>query len=85
MLTAASEETFPTAACGPCGRTVLAHLEFDPEGNEQRHCVHCNAALDPAEVRWVPLGELDGLGYTMQGEARGCGKGGCGGGQCGAR
>jgi hypothetical protein len=78
---------FPVAACAVCGRDVLTHLEFDELDRSRRRCVHCNAELDPDELRWVPRADLEALGYGELGEegAGGCGRPGCGNGACGRR
>jgi hypothetical protein len=75
---------FPVARCVPCGRDVLTHAVLDDRGREDRRCVHCDASLDPAEVRWVGVPVLGDLGYAMEGEGSGgCGREGCGQGRCG--
>ena len=81
----ALEERFPVARCAPCGRDVLTHLEVDERGVELRRCVHCDAALDPEELRWVTEAELGKLGYGLRDEVEngGCGRPGCGQGRCG--
>jgi hypothetical protein len=76
-------EGFPVAACARCGREVLVHLEVDEQGGERRRCLHCDAEIDPACLRWVPEAALETLGYAIYGE--GCGRPGCGGGGCGRR
>lgn len=79
----APEAGFPIAACAPCGREVITHLDVDSGGESLRRCVHCDAPLDPAGIRWVSEHDLDGLGYGVRGEGGGCGSGGCGsGGGC---
>jgi|CXWL01.1.fsa_nt_gi hypothetical protein len=84
-LTAApGERHFPVARCAPCGRDVLTHVVLDAAGREDRCCVHCDATLDPAELRWVGVPALNDLGYAMEGESEGgCGREGCGQGRCG--
>ncbi len=79
-----TEPGFPIAGCARCGRDVLTHVTLGPGGREARRCVHCDAELDPQEVRWVPEADLGRVGYAVEGPA-GCGEGGCGGGRCGAR
>jgi hypothetical protein len=76
---------FPVSHCAVCGRDVLTHLALDARGDEHRLCLHCDAEMDPAEVRWVLAAELATLGYEVAGQSRGCGSGGCGGGSCGSR
>jgi len=86
-LTPAPEERhFPVARCAPCGRDVLTHAVLDARGREDRCCVHCDATLDPEEIRWVGVPALNDLGYAMEGENEsGCGREGCGQGRCGNR
>jgi hypothetical protein len=77
---------FPVARCGPCGRDVLTHVHVDERGEDRRLCVHCDAGIDPAEVRWMTAEELAGAGYEVIGEeTAGCGRPGCGQGRCAAR
>jgi hypothetical protein len=71
-------EGFPVASCGRCAREVLVHVEIDETGRERRRCLHCDAELDPAALRWVPERDLEALGYGVYGA--GCGRPGCGGG-----
>ena len=75
---------FPVARCGPCGRDVLTHMGLDDAG-EARRCVHCDAEIDPGELRWVD--ELDPLGYVVHDDdaAGGCVRPGCGRGNCANR
>lgn len=76
----------PVARCGRCGRDVLTHVHLDPGGAEQRLCLHCDAEIDPDEVRWVGEGDLEGLGYGLYAEdTGGCGRPGCGRGNCANR
>jgi len=62
---------------------VLAHVCVDGRGSEQYGCIHCDAGLDPAELRWVVENELDGIGYGLVAEREHCGRPDCGGGRCG--
>ncbi len=78
------EPDFPVSSCVPCGRDVLTHVVLDDAGNEERRCLHCDAALDPSAVRWVLAAELDTLGYDV-GDGEGCGRPGCGKGNCATR
>ena len=74
---------FPVAHCGVCERKVLTHVALDDLGDARR-CVHCNAEIDPREVRWVD--ELDPLGYVVhEDDPGGCGRPGCGRGNCANR
>lgn len=79
------EPDFPVSRCAPCGRDVLTHVCVGPDGEERRHCLHCDAEIDPEALRWVLEPELERLGYAFQSEevVGGCGKPGCGQGRCG--
>ena len=74
--------TFPVARCAPCDLDVLAHLWLDGGEGERYGCIHCDAELDPAELRWVTEAELDGVGYAVWAEREHCGRPDCGGGRC---
>jgi hypothetical protein len=75
---------FPVGRCVPCGRDVLTHVHLDATGRERRLCLHCDAELDPAELRWIVAEDLDALGYAVdEPPAGGCGRPGCGQGRCG--
>ncbi len=80
MLDPGSDAGFPVAHCARCARDVLTHFAMDGRGAARRACIHCDAEIDPEELRWVPETALDGLGYAVRGE--GCGRPGCGGGRC---
>ena len=82
MTPGGEESTFPLARCAACGRDVLAHLWLDDEDRERFGCIHCDAELDPAELRWIFERELDGFGYGMVAEREHCGRPDCGGGRC---
>lgn len=79
------EPDFPVSRCVPCGRDVLTHVRVAAGGEERRHCLHCDAEIDPGEVRWVLQAEIERLGYAFEGEevVGGCGRPGCGQGRCG--
>jgi len=77
------QTTFPVARCAPCGREVLAHTWIDERGDDRFACVHCDAELDPVELRWMTETELDGVGYAVVTEQAHCGRPDCGGGRCG--
>jgi hypothetical protein len=79
------DDGFPVARCARCDRDVLTHVAVDAAGDERRCCIHCDADLDPAEVRWVEEAHLEGLGYGVDGGEAGCGRPGCGKGSCGRR
>ena len=74
--------TFPVARCVPCGRDVLAHLWLDDAAAERYGCIHCDAELDPAELRWIAEPDLAAVGYAVQAEREHCGRPDCGGGRC---
>jgi hypothetical protein len=78
----APDPGYPTSRCGPCGREVLTHMIVDDAGTAARQCIHCDARIDPEEIRWVLESELDALGYGLFQEGGGCGSGGCGSGGC---
>ena len=76
----------PVARCAPCGREVLTHVHLDGRGEERRLCLHCDAEIDPREVRWAAETELGALGYALEDdEVGGCGRPGCGRGNCANR
>ena len=77
---------FPVTRCALCRRDVLTHVHLDERGEERRRCLHCDAEIDPLEVRWVQEEELGGLGYELASEdGFGCGRPGCGRGNCANR
>jgi len=76
-------ERFPAARCAPCGRDVLLVLVLDADGRERRLCAHCDAEIDPAEIRWLAADAMETLGYHAYDEAENCGRPDCGGGRCG--
>jgi hypothetical protein len=77
---------FPVARCARCARDVLTHVHLDERGEPRRLCLHCDAELDPAEVRWIDEARLDPLGYGLEREdGAGCGRPGCGRGNCSNR
>ena len=77
------DDVFPVGHCSRCRRTVLAGLVLDAHEEERRHCVHCDAELDLAALRWLTEAELDAAGYATWTEAETCGRPDCGGGRCG--
>ena len=96
----AGQDDFPVAHCAHCSakyavmhpsmtaaaRDVLAHVHLDPRAEARRLCLHCDAEIDPAEVRWVDEAALEPLGYGLhRAEEGGCGRPGCGRGNCGNR
>jgi len=79
-------DDFPIARCGPCGRDVLTHVDLDARGGEVRRCLHCDAELDPDDVRWVDADALGRAGYALEEvDPAGCGRPGCGRGRCAGR
>jgi hypothetical protein len=80
------ESGFPVSRCARCARDVLTHVHLDEHGDERRLCLHCDAQLDPREVRWIAESELEPLGYGLHREEEGgCGRPGCGKGNCSNR
>jgi hypothetical protein len=78
---ASAEPGFPVTWCARCARDVLTHVHVDASGEPVRLCLHCDAEIDPREVRWVEEARLEPLGYALQDDA-GCGRPGCGRGNC---
>jgi hypothetical protein len=66
---------FLLGECPICLKQVLTHVDFDADGSELRRCVHCDATIDAAALRWVDGSELESTGYALL-EARVCGNGG---------
>ena len=73
----------PVGHCARCKKDVLAVLWFDEHEEERRACAHCEAGLDPAELRWLTETELEAVGYAAYAEAEHCGRPDCGGGRGG--
>jgi hypothetical protein len=74
---------FPVGHCARCKKDVLVWVRLDERDEERRHCIHCDAELDPAELRLVEEAELDAVGYGTHAEAEHCGRPDCGAGRCG--
>jgi hypothetical protein len=74
---------FPVGHCAGCKKEVLTAVVPDERGGERRHCVHCEAELDPGLLRWVSGEELERVGYAAWVEREHCGRPDCGGGRCG--
>jgi hypothetical protein len=83
MTGALLDGEFPVGHCARCEKDVLVGVSLDERGEERRRCVHCEAELDPALLRWVSESELDGVGYAAWTEGEHCGRPDCGGGRCG--
>ncbi|TMA37073.1 MAG: hypothetical protein E6J79_11480 [Deltaproteobacteria bacterium] len=83
MTGPAADAGFPVSHCARCRRDVLLHVHLDDQGATHRLCLHCDAEMDPEEVRWVEESKLTDFGYGVRGEGGGCGKPGCGQGRCG--
>jgi len=79
----AADAGFPVSHCARCRRDVLLHVHLDEQGATHRLCLHCDAEMDPEEVRWVEESKLTDFGYGVRGEGGGCGKPGCRQGRCG--
>lgn len=67
--------------CAICNREVLTCADYDPAGEEVRHCVHCDQRVARA-LHAVRGDELTSRGYAVH-EERGCGRPDCGNGRCG--
>lgn len=83
MSAARLDGGFPVGHCARCAKDVLAWVQLDERDEERRLCVHCDAELDPLELRVVMEQELDGVGYATHAETENCGRPDCGGGRCG--
>jgi hypothetical protein len=85
-MSLAVSDGFPVARCALCKCEVLTHVVLDARGEARRCCIHCDAALDPLEIRWVAETDLADLGYSDSGAVgtAGCGRPGCGSGRCGS-
>ena len=83
MTGAPVDGEFPLAHCARCDREVLVAVVVDERGEDRRRCVHCEAELDPDELRWVAEPELERVGYAVWLEREHCGRPDCGGGRCG--
>lgn len=82
MTGALLDGEFPLGPCARCDKEVLVGVTLDERGEERRHCVHCEAELDPALLRWVSEEELERVGYASWIEREHCGRPDCGGGRC---
>ncbi len=76
------DDGFPVGHCARCNRDVLVWSRLDDRDEERRHCLHCDAELDPLELRWIEADQLDAAGYVTIDPAAGCGRPDCGGGRC---
>jgi hypothetical protein len=83
MSDALLDGEFPLGHCARCNKEVLVGVTLDERGEERRHCVHCEAELDPEMLRWVSETELERVGYASWIEREHCGRPDCGGGRCG--
>ena len=82
----ALDAAYPVSRCGRCARDVLTHVHLDAGGEPHRLCLHCDAEIDPADVRWLDEDALEPLGYGVhRDEIGGCGRPGCGRGNCATR
>ena len=82
MTGARLDGEFPLGSCARCDKEVLVGVTLDERGEERRHCVHCEAELDPTLLRWVYEEELERVGYASWIEREHCGRPDCGGGRC---
>ena len=84
--TAEAAGDLPFARCARCAREVLTHVHLDERGVERRLCLHCDAEIDPREVRWLDESAVAALGYALRADDEGgCGRPGCGRGNCANR
>lgn len=80
------DAAYPVSRCARCARDVLTHVHLDAHGEAHRLCFHCDAEIDPAEVRWMDEAALEPLGYALHRDvADGCGRPDCGRGNCATR
>jgi hypothetical protein len=75
------DHDFPVGYCARCARDVLTHVHLDADGDDQRLCLHCDATMDPEELRWIGEAELLAIGYAPVPQG-GCGRPDCGQGRC---
>lgn len=79
-----TDPTFLAGPCVRCERDVLAARELDDLGKLVAVCLHCDAVLNSETLSEVAAGELEALGYFVEGESsnphgsRGCRDGHCG-------
>lgn len=83
MNEAATTVDFPVTHCAVCAREVLCYVDLDGAGEQRVRCVECDAAADPAAVRWLAVSELERVGYGFVLPEGGCGRPDCGQGRCG--
>ena len=74
---------FAVAHCAACDRDALCHLDLDDRDRQIVRCIDCDTAVEPGEVRWLTLVELEAVGYGLVLPEGGCGRPDCGGGRCG--
>ncbi len=83
MTGAPLDGEFPLGHCARCDKEVLVVVAVDERGEDRRRCMHCEAELDPEDLRWVAEAELERVGYAVWLEREHCGRPDCGGGRCG--
>jgi hypothetical protein len=74
---------FPVTSCATCGRDVLCYVDLDADDREIARCLECATIVAPADVRWMPMTELEAAGYGLVLPEGGCGRPDCGNGRCG--
>jgi hypothetical protein len=74
---------FPVARCAKCECDALCHVDLDEDERQIVRCVECATVVEPTEVRWLTLSELEPMGYGLVLPEGGCGRPDCGGGKCG--
>ncbi len=76
--------SFLVTVCPSCRHEGVAHRVLAGDDLAWA-CGACEAHVDEASGRWVSAGELDGMGYFVDGheEVEPHGGGGCRGGRCG--
>ena len=76
--------SFLVCACPTCQRETVAHRVLSGDDLAWA-CEACDTPVDEPSGRWVSAGELDGIGYFVDGheEQEPHGGGGCRGGRCG--
>ena len=82
-MSASPTSEFPVTSCATCGRDVLCHVDLDADDREVVRCIECATIVAAADVRWLPMAELEAAGYGFVLPEGGCGRPDCGNGRCG--
>jgi hypothetical protein len=57
---------FALGHCRECKREVLSYPDWEAAGDALvRRCTHCDERLG-GELRWVEVGDLESLGYSLE-------------------